>query len=122
MQDKERRRFKRIKRNLFVQCRPFDTTAIWSSVIIKDISESGISFLADKEFMVGETLEIKLVTFIKKEPLALIGEVVARDKNVIGKKWLTRIAISRMSEEDKPVMHEYIQIFLKAADNTPQDG
>ena len=76
LKDKERRRFERIKKNLHVQCGPWNTIGIWSSVVMQDISETGMSFLGNKRFKVDGLLEIRITTFIKRGPISIKGTVV----------------------------------------------
>lgn len=96
-----------------MQCRPYDSTNIWSSVIIQDISEGGMSFLAKRGFQVEEQLEIKVVTFIRRQPILIVGKVVGSQKGFKGDDWITRIFIVQIDEEDKLIYQEFMQIFLK---------
>jgi hypothetical protein len=114
MRKQERRHFKRIKKTLFVQCRPYETTDRWSSVTLQDISQAGMSFFSGKEFQIGELLEIKLITFIRREPIYVTGKVVGTEKDSEGKNWVTRVTIIKIIEEDITVFQELIQIFLNA--------
>ncbi|MFH1578059.1 MAG: PilZ domain-containing protein [Candidatus Omnitrophota bacterium] len=113
----ERRQFKRIKRNLFVQCRYYDSANVWSSVIVQDISMAGMSFLAGKSFRIGAILEIKISTFIRRETLAIIGKVIDCKEKATKRSWITRVSITQISQNDKPVFQEFMQVFLKAAKN-----
>ncbi len=114
MQKQERRRFARIKKTLFVQCRPYETTDPWSGAILQDISQAGMSFFSGKAFQIGEVLEIKLMTFIRRQPIYVTGKVVGTQKNSEEKKWITRISIVKINEEDLMVFQELIQIFLNS--------
>jgi c-di-GMP-binding flagellar brake protein YcgR len=107
---RERRRSKRIKKTLYVQCRPFDTTAAWTSLVVQDISEGGINILAAKEFAIGEDLELKITTFLRFKPINVLGKVVScqrpQSKRI---KWTIRISFTKIYEEEKQIFHEYIQ-------------
>lgn len=113
-EEKERRRFKRIKKTVYGQCRLYNTTASWVSVIVQDISESGMSIYTIKKCAIGNMLEIKLTTFMKTQGISIIGKVVGCEKKPEGKGCVVRISIVRINEQDKVAFKELIQIFLKA--------
>jgi len=95
-------------------CRPFDTTAPWVSATVQDISKGGVSISTMKEFAKDEILEIKFKTFLKPQPIYVLGRVVSCNEK--GRKrvtWVTRISFTDINEEDKPILQELIQIFLK---------
>ncbi|MFH1339074.1 MAG: PilZ domain-containing protein [Candidatus Omnitrophota bacterium] len=108
----EKRQFTRIKRTLFVQCRPHETTGSWSSVTLQDISQGGMSFFSGKEFAIGEVLDINIITFIRREPIYVKGKVVGAQKDNEGKNRISRISIVKINEEDSAVFQELIRIFL----------
>jgi hypothetical protein len=112
----ERRRYKRIKKNLYVQCGPWNAAGVWSSVVLKDISTSGLSFLASKEFAVDEVLEVRVTTFMRPQPISLVCRVLGCNKESERKNWITRASIIRVSDEDKGVFQEVIQAFLKESE------
>jgi len=107
----ERRRFKRIKKNLYVQCGPWKRPGIWSDVVIQDISKAGLSFSCRKEFRIGEMLEIRVTTFLRKQLISLIGRVVSCERKFIGTGWIARISITQISDEDAGIFQEIIQAF-----------
>jgi hypothetical protein len=114
MEERERRRFKRIKKTLYLQCHPHETALPWSSVIIQDISEAGMSISSMKKFVVGGVLELKFTTFLQPDPICVLGKVLTcEEKGIGGTRWITRISFTHINEEDKPVLQELIQIFLK---------
>ena len=113
MEEKERRKFKRVKKTLYVQCRPYYKDEPWSSVTTKDIGEAGMSFMANKEFKDEEIIEIKFTTFIQREPLILLAKVINRQECYKGTTWLFHAAFTHINETDKPVFRQYINIFLK---------
>ena len=106
----DRRRAKRIKKTLHVQCRPFDTTAAWISVVVQDISEGGMNVLAAREFAIGEELDIKITTFLRFKPINVLGKVVSRQRHPSKRiMWTIRISFTKIYEEEKQIFHEYIQ-------------
>ena len=115
MQDKERRRFKRIKKSVYGQCRLYNTTASWVSVVVQDISEAGMSIYITEDFLVGDMLELKLTTFMKTRGISIIGKIVGCEKKPDAKGWVARLSIVRVTEHDKPAFEELIKIFLKAS-------
>jgi len=112
----ERRRYKRIRKNLYVQCGPWNAAGIWSSVILQDISKSGLSFLVNKEFAVDEVLEVRVTTFIRPQPISLICKVLGCNRKPERNNWVTRTSIIKISDEDKGVFQEVIQAFLKESE------
>ena len=113
-QEKEKRRFKRIKKTLYVQCYPYETTASWISAIVKDISEAGISIATGKGFAIDEALEIRISTFLRSQPINVLGKVVScEEKGSGGTNWIAHICFTDIKEEDKLILQEFIQIFLK---------
>ncbi len=130
MQDKEarkeqeRRRFKRVKKTLYVQCHPFDTTASWLSAIVQDISEAGISIATVKGFTINEALEMRITSFLRRSrPIRALGKVVScEEKKIGGTNWVTHISFTDIHEEDKPILQELIQTFLKTTEGFSQKG
>ncbi|MGD9015079.1 MAG: PilZ domain-containing protein [Candidatus Omnitrophota bacterium] len=116
-EDKERRKFKRIKKNLYVQCGPWNAAGIWSSVVLQDISQAGLSFTTKKEFPIDEILEIRMTTFMRRHPISLKGRVVDCQKSPQGNNWITRVSLVKVSDEDAGVFEEVIKAFLKETEN-----
>lgn len=108
----EKRQFARLKRNLFLQCRPHETAGPWSSVTLKDISQGGMSFFSGKGFAVGEAVDINIISFIRREPIYINGRVVGVEKDNEGKNWVVHISIVKINEADSAVFQELIRIFL----------
>ena len=50
-QESERRQSRRIKKSLHVQCGPWNRLGMWTSVIVQDISDQGMRFIAEKDFL-----------------------------------------------------------------------
>ena len=113
MLEKEKRRFKRVKRTLHMQCHPYKTTEPWSSIILQDMSEVGLSFFARQEIPIGQMLEIRITTFIRSQPISIIGEVIDCERKSVGRDLVMRVSIVRINEEDKGIFQEVIQAFLK---------
>jgi len=108
----ERRRGKRIKKSLYVQCRLYDTTGPWLSAIVQNISEFGIKISTMKEFATGEILDIKISTFLGPRRINILGKVLSREeKRAKGAIWISRISFTNASQEDKLLLGEFIQIF-----------
>jgi len=119
-ENKERRQFKRIKKNLYVQCGPWNKTGAWNNVILQDISKAGLSFASRQEFAVDEMLEIRLCTFIRRQPISVVVRVVGCGKMTEGKNWITRASIVRINDEDVGVFEEVIETFLKGEEDNKQ--
>ncbi|MBU0549589.1 MAG: PilZ domain-containing protein [Candidatus Omnitrophica bacterium] len=113
MKEQERRREDRIEKTLFIQCRRFNTGDTWSSVTIQDVSLSGMRFVAEIKIPIEEILEIKFNTFLKKEPILIIGKVVASEQRQKGKNWVTHISIIQAAAEDNKIFRQFIEIFKK---------
>ena len=113
MTEQERRRSERIKKTLHAQCHPYNTTEPWISIILQDMSEVGLSFIAGEEIPVDRMLETKISTFLRSKPISIIGKVVGCEKKPIGKDWVIRVSIAQINEEDKIIFQEVIQAFLK---------
>lgn len=114
MEGKERRHFKRIKKSLHIQCHPHETALPWSSAIIRDISEAGMSISTIKKFASGEVLELKITTFLQSHPICVLGKVLScEEKRIAGAKWIMHISFTHINEDDKSVLQELIQIFSK---------
>ena len=124
--EKERRRSKRVRKALYVQCHVYDTDTPWASAIVQDISEAGISISTTKEFSIDATLEIKVSTFMRTQPVSVVGKVLSCEKKPAPKNWITRISIEQINEEDKAIFQEFIQLFLKTkkvlSQNNSQTG
>jgi len=111
---KERRQFARVKKTLYVMYHPYGTTAPWNSATVQDIGEAGMSISTVNEFAIGEVLEIKITTFLKPQPIILLGKVVCCEGRGSEKRnWIVHVSFTDIKEEDKPVLQEFIQAFLK---------
>lgn len=114
MQEKEKRRFNRVQKTLYVQCRQQARDVTWSSATIQDISESGISIVAARAFTAGDVLETRITTFLKPQPISVLGKVVScEEERIVRVKWITHISFIDINKEDKLSLHELVQIFLK---------
>ena len=83
--EKERRRAQRAKKNFFLQFRKFGTTSSWSTAILRDVSEGGVSFsAAGREFNTEDKLDIRISTFLREQPICLIGRIVGIDGKKVG--------------------------------------
>ena len=111
----ERRSAKRIKKSLHLQCGPWNKAGVWSSVIMKDLSENGICFLSNREFSVDEMLEIRLSTFLRSRPISIICKVIDSKKQENGRNWITRTSIAQIHEEDSRMFREIIQAYLQGS-------
>ena len=112
MLEKEKRRAERIKKTLHMQCHPCNTTDPWISVILQDMSEVGLSLFARKEILIGQMLEIRVSTFVRMEPISIIGKVIGCKKELRPKGWVIRVSIAQINEEDKVIFQKVIQAFL----------
>ena len=116
MGKEEKRRFKRAKKSLYVQFRPFEATDSWIGATIQDISEGGMCIIARREFAIGDILEIKINTFLRPQPIGVLGEVVGcAGKGSESTAWITHISFTNVNEEDRPLLRELMRIFLEAA-------
>jgi len=109
----ERRHSARIKKSLHVQCGPWNTPGMWSSVIVEDMSDKGMRFIAEKEFLTNEVIEVRISTFLRSLPISVVGKVLDCKKDPKGKNWITRVHISQINEEDRMIFQKVIQMFLE---------
>lgn len=109
----EKRRDVRVKRTLFVQCRRRGSDEVWASVVIQDISKTGMSFFTGKEFKAGEMIEVKLTTFFTESPISVVGRVVGLEGKPPSKRRLVRTCITHISEKDKIALGKHVQVFLE---------
>jgi hypothetical protein len=116
-QKKDKRRYRRVKKTLHVQCHLHNTTEPWSSAIVQDIGEAGISIATKERFAADEVLEIRITTLLRRQrPISVLGKVVGcREKKTGGTNWIEHIAFVSVLEEDKPILKEIIQAFLEAS-------
>ena len=113
MGKEEKRRFERVKKSLYVQFRPFETTDSWISATIQDIGEAGMSITTGQEFAIGNVLEIKINTFLRSQPIGVLGRVVGcAGTGSESTAWITNISFTKVNEEDRPLLRELIRIFL----------
>ena len=112
-QEAERRQSLRIKKSLHVQCGPWNASGVWCSVIIEDISDQGMRFIAEREFSTNEAIELRISTFLRSLPISVIGKVLDCRKDTKGKNWVTRISIQQINEEDRMIFQKVIQMFLE---------
>ncbi len=106
----ERRRAKRIKKRLHIQCRSFDRLAAWCSVIAQDISELGMCISTARRFAKGEQLEVKISTLLRFRPINILGSVVDVARQGSRRtRWVVRIEFIKINEEDKQILHQHIE-------------
>jgi hypothetical protein len=113
LSEKERRSSERIKKTLHAQCHAYNTTESWSSIILQDMSEVGLSFLAREEIPIDRMLEIRISTFLRSKPISIIGKVVGCERRPVGRDWVIRLSIAQTNEEDRVIFKEVITAFLK---------
>jgi len=117
MQEKEKRLFRRVRKNLHVQCHAHNTAQPWVSAIVQDIGEAGASIATVKAFPIDQVLEIRITTFLRRSsPLSILGRVVSNEEKKTGAtNWLAHIAFTSILEEDKSILKEVVQAFLETS-------
>lgn len=115
----ERRKSVRIKKVLSVRYSLADAEKKWDMSSVRDISETGISFLTYKEFSAGDIMNF----FIKipSRPLdwvELRGKVIGSEggKPFMGEpagySHVTRVEFLDLKDEQRGLIREYITWFL----------
>ncbi len=112
--DEERRKSIRIRKTLTLQyCSELDKEKnIWITAMIRDISEGGVSFCADKNFLTGEILALRI-----KFPLNPFQYTELKGKNVYSQEltmgmYLIHLEFIELQEEQKKVIKEYLTWIL----------
>ena len=114
MQERERRLFKRVKRNLYVQCHLVNSPTPWVSATVRDISKAGVSISITKRLNPSDILEMRMVTFLRSQPIQVLGKVVScKEAGEIRPSWVAHISFTEINRQDKPIFQEIIQAFLQ---------
>jgi len=103
----ERRRARRIEKNLFIQYRESADAKCWDIAQVKDISELGLVIKTDKIFEVNTILHLRIK--LPTNPLLwyeLDGRVVECGK------YQVRIEIYKIESEGKNMLREYIEWYI----------
>lgn len=110
----ERRRAVRIKKSLIVQySRTFyDDTKYWDITTIKDISETGMCIITNKNFSPNETVSFRVkIPSRPFEWLEFTGRIVDIEISKLN-TYITRVEFVDLTEEQKNLIKEYINWFL----------
>lgn len=110
----EKRKSTRIKKALtLLYCSDLDKAKnVWVIAFLRDISENGISFSADKDFLPGEILNVRI-----KFPFKPFQWTELKGKNVSSQESRTGIYIIHLEfidlqEEQKKTIKEYLTWIL----------
>lgn len=108
--NEERRKAIRIKKTLTLQyCSDLDKAKdVWIAAVIRDISEDGLSFCADKNFSAGEILALRI-----KFPLNPFQYTELKGKNIYSQElrlgiYLIHLKFIELQEEQKKAIKEYL--------------
>lgn len=112
--EEERRKSIRIKKSLTVQySRNLNQgAATWDMTTIKDISETGMCIVTDKDFLPNEIINFRLkIPFRPFEWLEFSGKIISSEVFKT-KACVTRVEFVDLKEEQKGLIKEYIKWFL----------
>jgi hypothetical protein len=115
----ERRKSKRIKKTLTIQYAVGEKNNLkWEMSLIRDISDTGLSFAADGNFSPDDNINIRLKLPIRPFEWVKIEGIVLESKKLV-----TRVKFTQLTDEDKELINEYIVWFLLSQPETKlEDG
>lgn len=100
----ERRRKRRINKELLVQYRESNDAKCWDIAQVKDISELGFAIKTDKIFEINTILHLRIKLPSNPFPWCEFdGRVVECGK------YLVRIEIHKIDSMGKDILHEYVE-------------
>lgn len=110
----EKRRATRVKKPISVQYiyGAKENGHTWDMTTVKDISQTGISFVVNTPFSPGQIIDIRLkVPSYPFKWVELRGKIVSAD-NFVGTMHMVRIDFVDLADEQKKIIAEYVSLFL----------
>ena len=86
---------------------------------MQDMSEAGMRISIMRKFAIGEILDIKISSFLRPQPINVLGKVIHREEEKTKEtSWVTGISFmdksfTDINERDKSILQKLIQIFKK---------
>lgn len=113
--EQEKRKAVRVKRTLYIQYERLNNeeNKIWDTGNVRDISETGASFIANKTFPVNHSISLRLrLPSNPTEWMDFSGRIVYSAESSTGVH-LTRVEFASLKEEHKQALREFVALFSK---------
>lgn len=113
---RERRRYKRIKRNFIVRFRSkLDKDRKrpkgWNMAILEDLGAGGALFKYREKLEIGSHVDFQLKSPISRPPITCVGKIIRVDEEPPVPIYNVAVVFLRIREEEREKIEKFVEIF-----------
>ncbi|MFH1791094.1 MAG: PilZ domain-containing protein [Candidatus Omnitrophota bacterium] len=118
LKGRDRREFRRIRRNFIVRFRMHAPGAggkrgkgAWSMAILGDLSVGGAMFKYSRKIDVGSHVDFQIKSPVARPPITCVGKVIRVEDDPFAPIFRVALIFSRMRDSEKEKIDRFVQIF-----------